>query len=129
MASCAASVLFGAITSVGRWSRSTSQAVVADFPVPVAPSSTTSFSPAWIRRARSSIAVGWSPLGRYSLTTSNGATVRWRSVTGRMGPPYVAPPTRPAPRGARAPAGYFPPANDTVAAGSSATASEPNASR
>ena len=38
--------MFGAITSVGRCSRSMSQAVVADFPVPVAPSSTTSRSPA-----------------------------------------------------------------------------------
>ncbi len=60
------------MTSVGRWSRSTSQAVVADLPVPVAPSSTTSFSPAWIRVARSSMAVGWSPDGVYSEMTSKG---------------------------------------------------------
>ncbi|KFC49825.1 hypothetical protein GY12_24805 [Micrococcus luteus] len=45
MASCAASVLFCTITSVGRWRRSTSHAVVADLPVPVAPIRTTSFSP------------------------------------------------------------------------------------
>ena len=40
LASCAASVLLGASTRVGRCSRSTSQAVVALLPVPVAPSST-----------------------------------------------------------------------------------------
>ena len=51
------------MTSVGRWSFSISQAVVADLPVPVAPSSTTSFSPAVIRAVSSAIAVGWSPEG------------------------------------------------------------------
>ena len=71
LASWAASVLFGAMTSVGRCSRSISQAVVADLPVPVAPSSTTSFSPARIRRSSSSIAAGWSPDGSKSETTSN----------------------------------------------------------
>jgi len=40
-----------------------SQAVVADLPVPVAPSSTTSLSPAVTRCASSAIAAGWSPLG------------------------------------------------------------------
>ena len=86
LASWAARVLFGAITSVGRCSRSTSQAVVADLPVPVAPSSTTSCSPAWIRaaRARRSPSAG-RRLGWKSLTTSNGATVRSRSVMGRIG--------------------------------------------
>ncbi|CPU64559.1 Uncharacterised protein [Mycobacteroides abscessus] len=84
MASCAASVLLGAMTSVGRCSSSISQAVVADFPVPVAPSSTTSFSPARTRCERSAMAVGWSPDGWYSEMTSNGAVARWRSVTGRM---------------------------------------------
>ena len=59
------------MTSVGRCSRSISQAVVADLPVPVAPSSTTSFSPARIRRSSSSIAAGWSPDGSKSETTSN----------------------------------------------------------
>jgi hypothetical protein len=63
LASWAASVLFGAITSVGRWTRSISQAVVADLPVPVAPRRTTSFSPALIRFSSSSIAAGWSPAG------------------------------------------------------------------
>jgi hypothetical protein len=50
--------LFGCITSVGRWTRSVSQAIVAVLPVPVAPSSTTSCSPPLIRFSRSSIAVG-----------------------------------------------------------------------
>jgi hypothetical protein len=79
--------LLGASTSVGRWTRSISQAVVADLPVPVAPSRTTSFSPASTREASSVIAWGWSPLGWKSDTTLNGATVRWRSVVGRMAPP------------------------------------------
>src|SRR4051794_4697401 len=70
-----------------------SQAVVADLPVPVAPSRTTSFSPAWIRAVSSLIAFGWSPDGVYSEIPSKGATVRCRSVTGRMPQPYVAPPT------------------------------------
>ena len=83
LASCAASVLFGAITSVGRCSRSISQAVVADLPVPVAPSSTTSCSPARSRRSSSSMAAGWSPAGWYSLTTSNRPPLRGISPTGR----------------------------------------------
>src|SRR3954454_10213440 len=59
------------MTRVGRCSRSMSQAVVADLPVPVAPSRTTSCSPARIRRSSSSIAAGWSPEGSKSATTSN----------------------------------------------------------
>ena len=81
------------MTSVGRCSRSISQAVVADLPVPVAPSSTTSCSPARIRCSRSSIAVGWSPEGWKSEITSKGATVRTRSVTGLMRPRYDGRPT------------------------------------
>ena len=49
-ASCAARVLLCASTRVGRCTCSMSQAVVADLPVPVAPSSTTSVSPALMRR-------------------------------------------------------------------------------
>src|SRR3954469_8157458 len=95
LASWAASVLLGAMTRVGRCTCSMSQAVVADLPVPVAPSRTVSVSPALTRRASSAIAVGWSPLGVYSEITSKGATVRWRSVVGRMDQPYVAGPTAP----------------------------------
>ena len=65
-------------------------AVVADLPVPVAPSSTTSSSPALIRREISSIAVGWSPLGENSEITSNGATVRLMSVVGRIRQRYAS---------------------------------------
>src|SRR5205823_437017 len=83
--SWAARVLFGAITSVGRWSFSIIHAVVADLPVPVAPSRTTSFSPASMRLASSAMAAGWSPLGWYALTTSKGASVRSMLETGRMG--------------------------------------------
>jgi hypothetical protein len=86
-ASCAASVLFGAITRVGRCTFSTSHAVVADLPVPVAPSSTTFCSPDSMRRVRSAIAVGWSPDGVKSEITSKGATRRLRSVVGLMAPP------------------------------------------
>src|SRR5690606_24969063 len=73
-ASCAARVLLCDITRVGRCTCSMSHAVVADLPVPVAPSSTTSVSPALMRAVSSLIAAGWSPLGVYSLTTSNGRT-------------------------------------------------------
>src|SRR5690606_37566689 len=83
LAICAASVLFGSSTNVGRCRRSINQAVVADFPVPVAPSSTTCFSPALIRRSSSSMACGWSPAGSYSLTTLNRPSVRGISLTGR----------------------------------------------
>jgi len=68
--------LLCASTIVGRCTCSMSHAVVADLPVPVAPSSTTSVSPALMRCASSLIAWGWSPLGAYSLTTSNGRTAR-----------------------------------------------------
>src|SRR4029078_879027 len=58
-ASCAASVLLWASTRVGRCTASTSHAVVADLPVPVAPRSTTSVSPALMRAASSGVACGW----------------------------------------------------------------------
>ena len=70
--------------SVGRCTCSMTQAVVADLPVPVAPSSTVLSAPPLIRRAISAMAVGWSPLGEKSEITSNGATVRLRSVVGRI---------------------------------------------
>ncbi len=84
LANWAASVLFGSMTRVGRCSRSASQATVAVLPVPVAPSSTVSLAPALIRFSIAAIAAGWSPAGTMSVTTSNGATRRCRSVTGRM---------------------------------------------
>src|SRR5829696_7545709 len=81
------------MTRVGRCSRSTSQAVVADLPVPVAPSSTTSFSPPSTRRASDSMAAGSSPEGWKSLMTWKGATRRSRSVVGLTRSPYVVRPT------------------------------------
>jgi hypothetical protein len=84
LANWAARVLFGCMTRAGRWSRSTAHATDAVLPVPVAPRRTTSCSPARIRRSMSSIAVGWSPEGSNSEITSNGATLRLRSVTGLM---------------------------------------------
>ena len=63
LANCAASVLLGCITSSGRWSCSATHATVAVLPVPVAPSSTTSWSPPEMRRVISLIAAGWSPDG------------------------------------------------------------------
>jgi hypothetical protein len=53
-----------AITSVGFWTCSTVQAMVAVLPVPVAPSSVWNRSPAFSPSAISSIACGWSPVGR-----------------------------------------------------------------
>ena len=50
--------------------------VVAVLPVPVAPISTTSFSPFSMRVASSSIAWGWSPEGLYGDLTTNGLLVR-----------------------------------------------------
>ena len=63
-----------------------SQAAVADLPVPVAPSRTTSFCPARRRRSRSSMAAGWSPDGRKSDTTSNRPAFGTMSLSTRMGP-------------------------------------------
>src|ERR1700709_1172269 len=63
-----------------------SHAVVADLPVPVAPSRTTSCSPEFTFRASCSIAAGWSPAGWNSLTTRNRPRVGRVSVevdTGR----------------------------------------------
>src|ERR1700757_4847888 len=80
------------MTSTGRCSFSATHATVAVFPVPVAPSSTVSFSPARTRLSISAIAAGWSPAGTMSVTTRNGATFRCRSVTGRTVPPPLSPP-------------------------------------
>src|SRR5215208_4564675 len=57
------------MTRVGRCTCSISHAVVADLPVPVAPSRTTSVSPAFTFSASCLMAVGWSPEGSKSLTT------------------------------------------------------------
>src|ERR1051326_3873991 len=81
------------MTSTGRCSRSAIQATVAVLPVPVAPSSTVSFSSARTRRVISAIAVGWSPAGTMSVMTVNGATLRCKSVTGRTSPPSPSFPT------------------------------------
>jgi hypothetical protein len=69
------------MTNVGRCSFSISHAVVADLPVPVAPSRTVSREPADTRRASSSIAAGWSPEGSKSETTSKGARLGLMEVT------------------------------------------------
>ena len=49
---------------------------VAVLPVPVAPMSTTSFSPFSMRVASSSMAFGWSPEGLYGDLTTNGLFTR-----------------------------------------------------
>ena len=85
--------LFGAMTSVGRCTCSMSQAVVADFPVPVAPRSTESFSPEFTRSARAVIAVGWSPEGSKSLTTRKRPWVGRMSVVARTDRRYDRPVT------------------------------------
>ena len=76
-----------ASTSVGRCSRSTSHAVVALLPVPVAPSSTVCRFPARTRRASSLMAAGWSPDGTYSLTTSK--RLSKRGMSSAMTQPYA----------------------------------------
>ena len=65
MQSCAASVLLWAITSAGRCSFSIVHAIVAVFPVPVAPRMVWKRFPAATEAAISSIARGWSPRGAY----------------------------------------------------------------
>src|SRR4051794_6111027 len=83
------------MTRTGRCTRSVSQPTVAVLPVPVAPSRTTSCSPETIRRSRSAMAVGWSPDGSKPASILKGATVRCRSVIGRMHRAYAGPPTLP----------------------------------
>ncbi len=78
----------GAITRVGRCSRSMSHAVVADLPVPVAPSSTTSRSPAVIRRSSSSMAAGWSPAGAYWTDDLEAAACAHEAIYGVGGGRY-----------------------------------------
>src|SRR3954468_4887840 len=75
-----------------------SQAVVADLPVPVAPSSTVSVSPALTRSARAVMAAGWSPEGSNSLTTRNLPRVGRRSVDARTGRRYDGGTTEPSGR-------------------------------
>ena len=62
--SCAASVLFGAMTSAGRSTAAMTEAIVYVFPDPVTPSRTCRARP-WASPSESSrIAPGWSPAGR-----------------------------------------------------------------
>jgi hypothetical protein len=72
--SCAASVLLWAITSAGLPISSIVQAMVAVFPVPVAPTSVWNCSPPRRLSASVAIAVGWSPVGRYASDVWNAAT-------------------------------------------------------
>src|SRR5687767_7080405 len=60
-----------------------SHAVVADFPVPVAPSRTVSVTPELTRSASALMAAGWSPEGWYSLTTRKRPRVGRMSVVAR----------------------------------------------
>ena len=73
-ASWAASDLLGAMTIVGRWTRSTTLAIVKVLPVPVAPSRVMWGSPARMPSTRWSMAVGWSPVGTWSAWILNGGT-------------------------------------------------------
>src|SRR3954468_8590679 len=76
------------MTSVGRCTCSISHAVVADLPVPVAPSRTTSFSPELTFWASCLIAAGWSPEGSNSLTTRKRPWVGRMSVVALTGRRY-----------------------------------------
>jgi hypothetical protein len=61
--SCAASVLLGDITSVGRRAAAMTLAIVYVLPEPVTPRRTTWRRPDSTWRERSAIACGWSPRG------------------------------------------------------------------
>src|SRR4051812_25053552 len=78
------------MTSVGRCTCSISHAVVADLPVPVAPSRTTSVSPAFTFSASWVMAAGWSPAGSNSLTTVKRPWVGRMSVVVGTGRRYDA---------------------------------------
>ena len=86
------------ITRVGRCSRSINQAVVADLPVPVAPSSTLSLAPDPMRSVNASMAAGWSPdAGRIRERPRTFRSVRGLDETASglvlMPPPYGPAPT------------------------------------
>ena len=72
LASCAASVLLWAMTSVGFCTFSMTLAIVYVLPVPVAPKRTCACWPFSTPAASSSMACGWSPIGSNGATTSNG---------------------------------------------------------
>ncbi len=59
------------MTSAGRWSFSIVQAIVAVFPVPVAPRIVWKRLPSATEAAISSIARGWSPMGAYWSVARN----------------------------------------------------------
>src|SRR5579864_8443626 len=79
--SCAASVLLWAMTSAGLPTFSIVHAIVAVFPVPVAPMSVWNRSPATRPSDSSSIARGWSPVGRYASAAFSAVTGNRVSVS------------------------------------------------
>ena len=80
-ASCAARLLFGAITSVGRLAWAITLAIANDFPDPVMPSSVWKLSPRPTPLTIAAIDSGWSPAGARSLTSSKSGIRRWYRVT------------------------------------------------
>ena len=106
------------MTRVGRCSRSMSQAVVADLPVPVAPSSTTSFSPPRMRRS-SSLDRRRLVAGRLEVGDDLELAGRRDDVgRTRMTPRYEAPPTIRGPMTGRADGRPICPADTRGRAGS-----------
>ena len=75
--SCAARLLLGASTIVGRLTRAITDAIVNDFPEPVMPSRVWNWSPRSIPCTSASIAAGWSPAGDRSDTSSSAGMPRW----------------------------------------------------
>jgi hypothetical protein len=68
--------LLWASTSVGRWTRSTTPAIVIVLPVPVAPSSVVKRSPPSSASAICEMAFGWSAVGEYVASRRNGGTTQ-----------------------------------------------------
>ena len=76
MASCAASDLLGAMTSVGFCTCSIVHAIVALLPDPVMPSRVWYRSPLAMPALSAAMAAGWSPAGSNSETIRNGFCFR-----------------------------------------------------
>ncbi len=87
------------MTSVGRWSSATTQAMVKDFPLPVTPSSVWWGTPSRIPRTSSEIARGWSPRGSNSLRSSKRSPLTGASSAAPRACPRSRRPRPPAHRG------------------------------
>src|SRR6185312_10181175 len=88
---CAASVLLGASTRVGRCTACTTFAIVKVLPEPVTPSSVCAARPASNPSISFAIACGWSPEGRYGATSSKRSLSCCEARLASMPTLYVCP--------------------------------------